>query len=131
MKRITFVIAALAAALTAAGAYAGHHAPAGRATAIVLPAKPSLAAGSRNFRQVYRVGKGVYCVAPAASLDWTATTPYVTPLAARSRNGGTLLASWEAAGQRCPAAAIQVRTFRGHGTSTSPADNVAFEVLIP
>jgi hypothetical protein len=130
VKRIIFVLAALAATVTAAGASATHTTLAARATAIVLPAKPSLAAGSTNFRQVYRIGKGVYCAAPAASIDWTKTTPYVTPLATRSRRGGTVLASWEANGQRCPAAAIQVRTFRGHGTSASPADDVAFAVLI-
>jgi hypothetical protein len=95
-----------------------------------MPAKPSLAPGSTNFRQVYRVGKGVYCVAPAASIDWTKTTPFVTPLPAQSRRGGALLASYEAAGQRCPAAAIQVRTFRAHGVTVAPADDVAFELVV-
>jgi hypothetical protein len=130
LKRITIVIAALTAAVAAAGASATHPTLAIRASALVLPAKPSLAAGSMNFRQVYRVGRGVYCAAPAASIDWTKTTPLITPLPARSRKGGTLLASWEAAGQRCPAAAIQVRTFRGHGTTVTPADDVAFEVVV-
>lgn len=130
MKRITLVIAALAAAVTAAGASATHPTLNVRALALVLPAKPSLARGSTNFRQVYRVGKGVYCAAPAASIDWTKTTPFVTPLPSQSGKGGTLLASWESAGQRCPAAAIQVRTFRGHGTTVTPADDVAFEVVV-
>jgi hypothetical protein len=130
VKRIIIVIAALAAAVAAAGASATQPTLAVRASALVMPAKPSLAPGSSNFRQVYRVGRGVYCAAPAASIDWTKTTPFVTPLPAQSRKGGTLLASWEAAGQRCPAAAIQVRTFRARGTTVAPADDVPFEILL-
>jgi hypothetical protein len=80
---------------------------------------------------VYRAGTGLYCVAPAASLDWTTHTPLVAPLPEQSKKrSGSLLASWEARGQRCPAAAIQVRTYRVTGASVKGANDVAFHILV-
>jgi hypothetical protein len=100
------------------------------ASAVVLPAKPSFAPLPVNFRHVYRVATGVYCVAPSPSLDWTRHTPLVAPLPGQSRRGsGSLLASWNARGQRCPAAAIEVRTFRLAG-SPRPSNDVAFHILV-
>jgi hypothetical protein len=120
------VIIVLAGALASA-ANANFHV---RAFAQVLPAKPSLASGSTNVRQAYRVGKGIYCVQPAPSIDWTTLTPLVAPLVPRSARGGSLLASYDAGGQKCPAAAIQVRTFRLHGARPTPADDVAFQLVL-
>jgi hypothetical protein len=101
------------------------------ASGVVLPSKPAFAPKPTNLRSVYRVGKGVYCVAPKPSFDWTAHTPLVAPLPALSkRAGGTLLATWEAGGRRCPAAAIQVRTYRLAGAVPKPANDVAFHVLV-
>jgi hypothetical protein len=130
LNRVT-VLTAFAAVVLAAPASAAAPCFVVGASAIVLPAKPSFAPKPTNFRHVYRVGTGVYCVAPAASFDWTAHTPLVAPLPAQSRKGsGTLLASWEARGQRCPAAAIQVRTYRLQGATPKPANDVAFHVLV-
>lgn len=101
------------------------------ASGVVLPAKPAFAPKPTNLRSVYRVAKGVYCVAPAPSFDWSAHTPLVAPLPALSKKtGGTLLATWDAGGQRCPAAAIQVRTYRLAGASPKPANDVAFHLLV-
>lgn len=101
------------------------------ASAIVLPAKPALAPGSTAVRQVYRVARGVYCVAPSPAFDWTAHTPLVAPLPALSAKGkGTLVASWDAGGQRCPAAAVQVRTYRVIAGTPRAANDVAFHLLV-
>jgi hypothetical protein len=125
------VLAALAAAILALPATAATPVFAVGASAIVVPAKPSFAPTPTNFKQVYRAGKGVYCVQPSPSFDWTAHTPLVSPQPALSKHGaGTLLASWNASGQRCPAAAIEVRTFRLVGATLRAANDVAFHVLV-
>ena len=101
------------------------------ASALVVPAKPSFAPKPTNFRTVYRAGTGVYCVQTSPSFDWTAHTPLVSPQPQLSKRGaGTLLASWNAKGQRCPAAAIEVRTYRLVGSTAKPANDVAFHVLV-
>ena len=125
-------LAALAAALSVAvPATAAAPTFVVGASAVVLPAKPSLATAPTNVRQVYRVGVGVYCVATAPAFDWTAHTPLIAPLPAPSaKAGGTLLASWNAKGQRCPAAAIEVRTYGLRGATLKPANDVAFHVLV-
>lgn len=131
MIRTVLLLAACTAAL-AATADAAAPQLAIRASALVLPAKPALAAGSRNVRGVYRVGRGVYCVQTAPTVDWTATSPYVTPSAARSPKGsGSLLAAYDSGGQACPAAAIPVRTFRLTNGTANPANDVAFELVVP
>jgi hypothetical protein len=125
------VLAALAAVVLSAPASAASPTFVVAASSIVLPAKPSFAPRPTSFRQVYRVATGVYCVAPAPSFDWTAHTPLVAPLPAQSKPGsGSLLASWDAGGQRCPAAAIQVRTYRVRTGTPRPANDVAFHVLV-
>jgi hypothetical protein len=129
--RTALLLAACTAAL-AATADAAAPRLAIRASALVLPAKPSLAAGSRNVRGVYRVARGVYCVQTAPTVDWTRTSPYVTPVAARSAKGkGSLLAGYESGGQGCPAAAVPVRTFRVANGTLEPANDVAFELVVP
>lgn len=132
MSKPSVVLAALAVAgaLTVPASAAAPAFSVG-ASAVVLPGTPSLAPGAVNVRSVYRVGAGVYCVAPSPSFDWSRHTPLVAPLPAQSkRAAGTLLASWEAGGQRCPAAAIQVRTSRVVGGALRPAGDVAFHVLV-
>ncbi|HET8527569.1 MAG TPA: hypothetical protein VFL60_01565 [Gaiellaceae bacterium] len=101
------------------------------ASGVVLPGTPAFAAKPTNLRQVYRVGTGVYCVAPGPSFDWSSHTPLVAPLPALSKKrSGTLLATWDAGGQRCPAAAIQVRTYRLLGGLPKAANDVAFHLLV-
>ena len=127
-KRLLF-LAALAIVLAVPASAAAPSFVVG-ASAIVMPAKPSFAPAPTNIRHVYRVGTGVYCVAPSPRFDWTSHTPLIAPLPAQSKRArGTLLASWDAGGQRCPAAAIQVRTYRLTGTALKPANDVAFHVL--
>ena len=130
MKR-TVLASAAAAAVFALPAVAAAPSFTVGASAVVLPAKPSLAKTPVNVRHVYRVGPGVYCVATAPSFDWTAHTPLVAPLPAQSRKAkGSLVASWDAGGQRCPAAAVQVRTYRIVAGTLRPANDVAFHLLI-
>jgi len=129
--RTAALLALCAAARAATTADAAAPALAVRASAVVLPAKPAVAPGSRNVAGVYRIGVGVYCVQTAPTVDWTTATPYVAPLPARSAHGGgTLLASFEATGQGCPAAAIPVRTFRVRGAAVRPANDVAFALVV-
>jgi hypothetical protein len=125
------VLAAAAAAILALPATAATPVFVVGASAVVMPAKPSFAPVPTNFRHVYRAGAGVYCLQPSPRWDWTAHTPLVAPLPAQSKKrAGTLLASWNARGQRCPAAAIEVRTFRLVGTTLRAANDVAFHVLV-
>jgi hypothetical protein len=129
--RKTPIAVALSALALAAPAGAAAPTFAIGASAVVLPAKPSFAPKPLAFRDVYRAGKGIYCVAPAPSLDWPRHAPLVAPRPELSaRGGGSLVASWEAGGQRCPAAAIQVRTYRLHGGRLAAANDVAFQVLV-
>ena len=66
-----------------------------------------------------------------SDLDWTTPPPLVSPQPQLPKRGaGTLLASWNARGQRCPAAAIEVRTYRLVGTTAKPSNDVAFHVLV-
>lgn len=126
----SILAAALAAGALAVPASAAAPAFVVGASAVVLPAKPSFAPRPTNFRHVYRAGVGVYCVAPSPSFDWTSHTPLVAPLPAQSKRGAGTLASWEARGQRCPAAAVQVRTYRAVGGTLEPANDVAFHILV-
>jgi hypothetical protein len=130
LKR-TLIAAVAGAAVLAAPAAASAPTFVVGASAVVLPAKPSFAPQPTAFRQVYRVAKGVYCVAPSPAFDWSKHTPLVAPLPAQSaKRGGSLVASWDAGGQRCPAAAVQVRTYRLSGNTLRPANDVAFHILI-
>lgn len=130
MIRIALAAAAAAVVLVAPASAAAPTFVVG-ASGVVLPATPSFAKKPTGFRAVYRVGAGVYCVAPKPSFDWTEHTPLVAPLPALStKRAGTLVASWDAGGQRCPAAAIQVRTYRILAGTPRPANDVAFHVLV-
>lgn len=130
MKRILLAAVSAAVILVSPAAAAAPTFAVG-ASAIVLPKSPSFAPKPRNFRAVYRVGRGIYCVAPSPAFDWTRHAPLVAALPDQSKQRpGTVLAAWEARGQRCPAAAVQVRTLRLAAGELKAANDVAFHILI-
>jgi hypothetical protein len=123
-------LAALAAATLALPATAATPVFVVGSSAVVSPAKPSLLQAPTGFRTVTRPAKGVYCL--TTSQRWASHTPLVSPQPALSapRAGTSLLATWAARGAACKSGAIEVRTYRLTGAKLTPANDVAFHVLV-
>ena len=118
----------------------GPAGPAGtaRAFAVVNPAeveptasgKGLIVAQSSNFTSIHRVSTGVYCLAPAASINPAGEPAIVSGESSYSTSGAVALAVLNSQHTDCAASEFEVTTYDARSPS-SPSSNVGFAIAAP